>query len=110
MRSTAGQELSYIYQGRNPGQRTDGALLFEKYCAECHGKTGEGLKAPALNNQEFLSAASNGYLLATITLGRTGPAMPSWGYGSADRPRLSGSERLDLVAHIRSYQRIHLKY
>ena len=110
MRSTAGQELSYIYQGSNPGQRTDGALLFEKYCAECHGKTGEGLKAPALNNQEFLSAASNGYLLATITLGRTGTGMPSWGYGSADRPRLSGSERLDLVAHIRSYQRIHLKY
>ena len=110
MRSSAEQELGYIYQGSNPGQRTDGAMLFEKYCAECHGSKGEGVKAPALNNQEFLSAASNGYLLATITLGRTGTAMPSWGYGTTDRPRLTGSERLDLVAHIRSYQRIHLKY
>ncbi len=110
MRKTAREELSYVYQGSNPGEQQKGALLFEQHCTECHGTAGEGLKAPALNNQELLSAASNGYLLATISLGRTRTAMPSWGYGDKDHPQLSGKERLDLVAYIRSFQRIHLKY
>jgi mono/diheme cytochrome c family protein len=110
MRSSAQMELSYVYQGSNPGQRSEGAILFEKHCVECHGLSGEGLKAPALHNQEFLSAASNGYLLATITIGRSGTAMPSWGYGDETHPMLSGKERQDLVAYIRSYQRIHLKF
>ncbi len=110
MRSSAQKELSYVYQGSNPGQGTEGALLFEKHCAECHGLSGEGVKAPALNNQEFLSAASNGYLLATITVGRSGTAMPSWGYGDQEHPVLSGRERQDLVAYIRSLQRIQIKF
>ena len=66
--------------------------------------------AKALNNQEFLSAASNGYLLATITLGRSGSDMPSWGHGQDKYPALSGKERQDLVAFIRSMQRIRIKY
>jgi len=110
MRSSAQKELSYVYRGSNPGQRSEGAILFEKHCAECHGKSGEGVKAPALNNQEFLSASSNGYLLATITVGRSGTAMPSWGYGDKEHPQLTGKDRLDLVAHIRSFQRIKIKY
>ncbi len=110
MRQSVQEELTYVYQGSNPGQRTEGALLFEKHCTACHGKSGEGLKAPALNNQELLSAASNGYLLATITVGRSGTAMPSWGYGDKEHPLLAGKDRFDLVAYIRSFQRIHLKY
>lgn len=110
MRASAQKELSYVYQGSNPGQSSEGALLFEKHCAECHGLSGEGVKAPALNNQELLSAASNGYLLATITIGRSGTAMPSWGYGDETHPVLTGEERMDLVAHLRSFQRIRIKY
>jgi cytochrome c oxidase cbb3-type subunit 3 len=110
MRFSARKELSYIYQGSNPGQHTRGAELFAVHCAECHGPSAEGKKAPALNNQEFLSASSNGYLLATITLGRKGSDMPSWGYGNQEQPELSGKERQDLVAYIRSLQRIHIKY
>ena len=110
MRETAGKELSYVYQGSNPGNSEAGRALFDQRCAECHGKTGEGQKAPALNNQEFLSAASNGYLLATITIGRSGTAMPSWGYGMEGYPALSGKERVDLVAYLRSHQRIRIKY
>jgi len=110
MRKSALGELSYVYQGSNPGEHQKGAVLYEKHCAECHGKAGEGLKAPALNSQELLSAASNGYLLATMTIGRSGTAMPSWGYGGKEHPQLSGKERLDLVAYIRSFQRIHIKY
>ena len=110
MRKSAMNELTYIYQGSNPGQVDEGAPLFEKYCSECHGKSGEGVKAPALNNQEFLNAASNGYLLATITVGRSGTDMPPWGYGDQEHPLLTGKQRQDLVAYIRSFQRIHIKF
>jgi len=110
MRSSAQKDLSYVYHGSNPGQRTEGAVIFEKHCAECHGLSGEGIKAPALNNQEFLSASSNGYLLATISVGRSGTAMPSWAYGDKEHIQLAGKDRLDLVAYIRSFQRIQIKY
>ena len=110
MRQSARGELSYVYPGSNPGNSDAGRLLFEQRCAECHGNSGEGKKAPALNNQEFLSAASNGYLLATITIGRSGTDMPSWGYGTYEYPVLTGKERNDLVAFLRSHQRIRIKY
>ncbi len=74
------------------------------------GPQGKGLKAPALNNQEFLSAASNGYLMATMTIGRHGTGMPSWGYGQGVVSDPVGKERQDLVAYLRSWQRIRIKY
>jgi mono/diheme cytochrome c family protein len=110
MRSTAMSPPTYIYQGSNPGNRVEGTGIFATRCAECHGPSGEGILAPALNNQEFLSAASNGYLMATITLGRSGTAMPSWGYGQGAYQALSGKERHDLVAYVRAWQRIRIKY
>ncbi|MEN8227419.1 MAG: c-type cytochrome [Bacteroidota bacterium] len=110
MRSAAGAPLTYVFQGSNPGNHETGAAIFKTRCVECHGPSGEGVKGPALNNQEFLSAASNGYLMATITLGRDGTAMPSWGYGEKEYPALSGAERQHLVAYIRSWQRIRIKY
>ena len=110
MREMAAAPLTYIYPGSNPGDAVKGAEIFSARCAECHGEQGEGPLAPALNNQEFLSAASNGYLLATISLGREGTAMPSWGYGAVAYPALSGKERQDLVARIRSWQRIAIKF
>ncbi len=110
MRKSALDPLTYIFPGSNPGDRARGAAVFAQRCTECHGVSGEGSKAPALNNQEFLSAASNGFLMATVTVGREGTAMPSWGYGSGDFPALSGVERKDLVAHIRDWQRIRIKY
>lgn len=110
MRQDAEGPLTYIYPGANPGDHDRGSALFQKRCADCHGREGEGIKAPSLNNQEFLSAASNGYILATITLGRRGTAMPSWGYGQEEYPSLSKGQREDLVAWIRSWQRIRIRF
>ena len=110
MRQTAREPLTYIHQGANPGNHQTGALLYADHCAECHGASGEGTEGPALQNQEFLSAASNGYILATLTLGREGTRMPSWGYGDAEYPELSGPQRQDLVAYLRAWQRIRIRY
>jgi len=110
MRSRQSERPDYIRSGSNPGDMGIGKALFGHYCAECHGKEGEGFKAPALNNQEFLSAASNGYIKATITIGRDHTGMPSWGYPGEAYPELSGKDRQDISAFIRSWQRIRIKF
>ncbi len=93
-----------VYPGESVGRPIQGKELYTRHCAECHGSNGEGLQAPALNNQEFLNAASNGFLLATMTLGRGGTAMPSWGRGDETHQALTIEERQDIVAHIRLWQ------
>ncbi|MCA1746356.1 MAG: c-type cytochrome, partial [Bacteroidales bacterium] len=110
IREQSAQRPDYIYAGANPGNTERGGPLYKQHCAECHGSTGEGEKAPALNNQELLSAASNGYLMATITVGRVGTEMPAWGRAGEDHPVLTGKERQDIVAWIRSWQRIRIGF
>ena len=100
----------YIYEGSNPGNSESGMKLYLKNCSECHGENGEGISAPGLNNQEFLSAASNGYILATMTIGRESTRMPAWGYGSDEYQALQPKEREDIVAYIRSWQRIEIGF
>jgi len=110
MREEAEAAPDYIYAGTNPGDRQSGEGLYQKHCADCHGKEGEGENAPALNNQEFLSSASNGYLVASVTVGRDGTEMPAWGYEQEDYPLLTAKERHDIVAWIRSWQRIRIGF
>lgn len=110
MRREAEARPQYLHPGSNPGQSTEGERLYRQLCLECHGTGGEGDKAPALNRQEFLSAATNGYLYATITLGRTVTKMPAWGYGDPEHRVLTKDERDDLVAYLRSMQRIQISY
>jgi mono/diheme cytochrome c family protein len=99
----------FLPPGAGLGNPARGGQLYRELCAECHGETGEGKKAPALNNQEFLGAATNGYLLATITLGRRDTPMPSWGTGSPQHRRLSAGERKDIAAFIRSWQTVVIR-
>jgi len=109
MREFSTRDRDYIYPGSNPGNARPGRQLYAENCAQCHGNEGEGLAAPALNNQEFLAAVSNGYIMATISLGRSGTRMPSWGSGSDEYKVLTSSQRKDLVAWIRSWQRYRIR-
>jgi hypothetical protein len=70
---------------------------------------GEGSQAPALNNQEFLNAATNGFIYATLSIGRNGTAMPSWGRGSDKHRALDFQERHDIVAYLRQWQKVVIK-
>ncbi|MGD8515249.1 MAG: c-type cytochrome [Granulosicoccaceae bacterium] len=82
----------------DPALADAGRQLYEQNCIFCHqadaiGKPGF---APSLTNKEFLSVASNKFLLGTIRDGRTGTGMPPFSH--------LGKQGIEsIVAYLRSY-------
>ncbi len=81
-----------------------GAELFAQNCASCHGPDGKSGYAPALNNPEFLQAASDGFLIATIARGRKGTPMRPFGPGPASLAVLDHAELRAIVGFLRSWE------
>lgn len=78
--------------------------IYGAVCSSCHGANGQGMRYPGLApnpsiaNPDFLSLASDDFLIATIRKGRPGRPMLAWG----DRENgLSDDELRALVAYIR---------
>jgi mono/diheme cytochrome c family protein len=68
---------------------TEGASLYYKYCATCHGALGGGDKGPPLANQDRLGYFNEDYYYRCIEYGYTdfehlGSIMPAWGSSSPD--------------------------
>lgn len=89
----------------------EGQLLFGTHCAACHGAEGKGPSnarikgyAPSLNNPQFLKAADDGLLLATIALGRPGTPMRGFSKGAGGISELSVEDIRKIVAYIRSWE------
>ena len=63
---------------------TEGAALYYKNCAQCHGGQGEGGVGPPLSNQDRLGFFNEDYYYRCIEYGLTGfehlgTVMPNWG-------------------------------
>jgi len=63
---------------------TEGAALYYKNCAQCHGGQGEGGVGPPLSNQDRLGFFNEDYYYRCIEYGLTGfehlgSVMPNWG-------------------------------
>lgn len=84
------------------GYAPRGAVLYREMCLSCHGAQGEGTIGPAIRNPAFLSAASDGFLRATIVLGRDGTEMRSMSHRGSGIVELKAAEIDDLVAYLRS--------
>ena len=59
----------------------DGAPLYDRYCALCHGKDGKGYaadNAPSLVNPTFLESATDSFIASSIREGRPGTAMAAY--------------------------------
>jgi cbb3-type cytochrome c oxidase subunit III len=56
----------------------EGKALFVNYCTQCHGREGEGVKGPALNDKSFLAEVGNERLFSLISSGVPGTEMPAW--------------------------------
>ena len=82
----------------DPALATEGKRLYEQNCIFCHqadaiGKPGI---APSLTNPEFLSVASNKFLLSTIRDGRVGTGMPPYSH--------MGKQKIEsIVAYLRDH-------
>ena len=81
-----------------------GRQLFELNCVACHGPNGRGGYAPELNNREFLAAASDGFLIATIARGRKETPMRPFGAGPASLALLDHEELRAIVGFMRSWE------
>lgn len=80
------------------GDPERGRPIYEDQCASCHGRKGEGLVAPSLNNSQLLATASDAYLYRSIADGRRNTSMPDFA-NSLDNGSIN-----DLVALMRSWE------
>jgi len=86
------------------GDASHGMRLFESNCGGCHGSQGKGGEGPALNNKVLLAAATDTYLVETISRGRRGTAMASFLEPSPVRQALTKADIESVVAYLRSFE------
>lgn len=79
-----------------------GDVLFSTYCSVCHGKQGEGVDAPALNNKAFLTSTDNDTIFSVISSGVPGTEMPAW--NQVHGGPLTDQEVRQLVSYIRNWE------
>ena len=96
-----------------PQDTTDGKLVYEKWCAGCHGETGagDGAAAPYMlpRPRDFTGAVfkirttasgqlpTDADILRAVDQGLAGTAMPEW------KTRLTDRERRDVIAYIKTF-------
>jgi mono/diheme cytochrome c family protein len=78
-----------------PELAAGGKKLFMRNCAECHGKSGEGLKKAADLRLPMVQGQSDGALFWKITNGNPDRGMPSFS-------RLPELQRWQIVLHLRT--------
>ena len=76
----------------------DGAKLYSKNCAVCHGQSGNGGIGIPLALTSFQTSIDDGYLRRTIRYGRPGRVMPAF-------KALSDTEIDAIVQHLRSWHK-----
>ena len=83
-----------------------GKILYDKYCGFCHGENGQGYKAdqaPALANDDFLTIATDPYLVEAIVKGRPGTTMSAWSVARGGP--LAYPDASAIVAYLRTWQK-----
>ena len=72
-----------------------GAKLYAEYCAGCHGKDAEGIRAKPALRSPVVRSASPGALFWLVTNGVIDKGMPAWAY-------LPEQQRWQLVAWLQA--------
>jgi len=96
------QRMAAAAERINTERIEGGGQRFAENCVACHGRSGEGVSAPALNDRTFLDNVPDDLILALIRSGVPGTAMPSWGQDNGGP--FTDEEIRELVAFIRSWQ------
>ena len=95
-------------KGSAPGDPQRGAVVYQTYCAQCHGKTGSGgQKAGSVIDPAFLALVSDQALRTAVIVGRSDLGMPDWRANISGRP-MSPQEISDVVAWLASHRQAGL--
>ena len=76
----------------------DGAGLFDRYCAACHGDKGDGGVGVPLSLPAFLDSVDDRFLAETIRYGRPGRVMPAF-------DALSDAQVSAIVSYMRAWSK-----
>jgi mono/diheme cytochrome c family protein len=97
-----------IAKGSSPGDPGRGAVVYQTYCAQCHGKNGTGgPKGGAVVEPDYLALVSDQALRTAIIAGRSDLGMPDWRGNVSGRP-MSSQEISDVVAWLASHRKATL--
>jgi cytochrome c oxidase cbb3-type subunit III len=95
-------------KGSAPGDSQRGAVAYQNYCAQCHGKDGSGgPKGGSVINPAYLALVSDQALRTTVIVGRSDLGMPDWRATISGRP-MSSQEISDVVAWLASHRQTGL--
>ncbi len=86
------------------GSAARGRRLYERYCAGCHGREGEGKEGPALANPRFQASATDTYLVETVQRGRRGTSMEGFAQASPVRPALDEADIESIITFVRTLE------
>lgn len=81
-------------------EAVDGAAVYKKRCAMCHGPEGKGFKAlktPDFTSPEWQASRTDEEITEIIKNGKKGTAMPALG------SKMTEDEIKAVVAHVRSF-------
>jgi mono/diheme cytochrome c family protein len=91
-----------IGRGFGSGHPQSGAVAYQTYCAQCHGKDGRGgPKGGSVVDPAYLRLVSDQALRTTVIVGRPDLGMPDWRANIPIRP-MSPQEISDVVAWLAS--------
>lgn len=96
MLGRAGVGLLALLMADPAAAAVDGARLYGRHCAACHGADGNGGVGVPLALPSFLGSVPDDYLRKSIRLGRPGRVMPAF-------RSLRDTEVEAIVAHIRAW-------
>ncbi len=85
-----------LASGAAQAETADGATLYGRNCAACHGENGNGGIGVPLALPSFQASISDDYLRRTIRLGRPGRVMPAF-------PHLTDAQVEALVRYVRAW-------
>jgi cytochrome c oxidase cbb3-type subunit 3/ubiquinol-cytochrome c reductase cytochrome c subunit len=111
--SVPSYQQSASSRGSGAGNKENGALVFARACAVCHGSHGQGIEQEGgtvrtINDPVFLALISNQALRRYAITGRPDRGMPDYTQARPDNPHfvpLTDQEVTDLVALLASWRR-----
>ena len=97
-----------IAKGSGPGDPQRGAVAYQTYCAQCHGKDGSGgPKGGSVIDPAYLALVSDQALRTAVIAGRPDLGMPDWRANVPGRP-MSPQEVSAVVAWVASHRQAGL--